>query len=151
MTRLKKSAVAFGVALALAQLVPVERSQPAPGEEPVLPSDVKAVLERSCYDCHSNRTRWPWYSNLAPVSWMVARHVAEGREHLNFTEWEKLRPKQRKNAWEDVGEAVRVGVMPLTSYVLGHPSAALSEADRALLLQWTSSAASAEGAEPSKP
>jgi hypothetical protein len=101
-----------------------------------MPTEVRSILERSCYDCHSNRTRWPWYSRVAPVSWFVARHVAEGREHLNFTEWDRMSPEDQAKAMEEIGETVTEGEMPLASYLLAHPEAALSEQDQTLLRQW---------------
>ncbi len=75
------------VAGAAIQLVPVKRSNPPVEFEVEAPADVHAILERACYDCHSNRTRWPWYSSVAPVSWLVARDVRRGRKELNFTDW----------------------------------------------------------------
>lgn len=124
------------VAFAAIQLVPVTRDNPpVAGEVPASP-EVRAVLERSCYDCHSRKSRWPWYATVAPVSWLVARDVHEAREHLDFTAWDgysaKKRAKKLEEAWEEVDE----GEMPLWFYVPLHPEARLSDADRALLREW---------------
>ena len=83
---LTRFALVLLVLLLAAQLVPVERTNPPVKSEILAPTDVQAVLERSCFYCHSNRTRWPWYSRVAPASWFVARHVREAREDLNLTE-----------------------------------------------------------------
>jgi hypothetical protein len=79
------------------------------------------LAARACFDCHSNETRWPWYSRIAPLSWLVRNHVEEGREELNFSEWNRS-----FDGASEAAEAVSEGEMPLTSYVLVHPSARLS-------------------------
>lgn len=86
--------------------------------------EVAASLKRACNDCHSNETVWPWYSHIAPASWMVAHHVNDGRKHLNFSEWTRTEP-------DEVCEQVRKGKMPLRSYTLLHPQARLSEQETA--------------------
>ena len=98
------------------------------------PEEVKAILKRSCYDCHSNETEWPWYSHLAPVSWLLADHVEEGREHLSFSDWEPLKDM----AWvrSRIYNMAEAGQMPLESYLLLHSKAKLSEDDLAVLKKW---------------
>jgi mono/diheme cytochrome c family protein len=83
----------------------------------------------ACFDCHSNETEWPWYTNIAPSSWLVQRDVDEGRASLNFSEWD--RPQGEP---DEMLEVIRDGDMPPTSYTLIHPEARLSDADRATLL-----------------
>jgi mono/diheme cytochrome c family protein len=83
----------------------------------------------ACFDCHSNETEWPWYTNIAPSSWLVQRDVDEGRASLNFSEWD--RPQGEP---DEMIEVIRDGDMPPTSYTLIHPEARLSDADRATLL-----------------
>lgn len=101
----------------VAQLVPVERDNP-PEIAPLLaPAEVAAVLERSCYDCHSNRTAWPWYAHVAPVSWWVAHDVSEGREHLNFSQWEELPVEKRRHVAGKIVEEVSGGGMPPAIYL----------------------------------
>ncbi len=100
------------------------------------PADVKAVLKAACYDCHSNETRYPWYSRVAPVSWWVANHVDEGREALNFSTFGALSPGDRSEILEEAGEKVTEGEMPLASYTWMHPEARLSAAQRNLLSGW---------------
>ncbi len=101
-----------------------------------VPPAVSAMLERSCYDCHSNRTVWPWYSAIAPVSWLVADDVQEGRSHLNFSEWGTYKRKRQASRLEGISSEVDRDQMPLPSYVLLHSNAKLTEEDKDLLCDW---------------
>jgi hypothetical protein len=123
--------------LALMQLVRCERTNPPVTAELAAPADVKAVLDRACYDCHSNQTRWPWYAGVAPMSWLVHRDVVEGRRHLNFTEWDKVPADKRARRIAACGREVTSGDMPLWFYLPLHPAAKLSGADKALLAGWS--------------
>ena len=105
------------------------------GEIKVSP-EVNAVLRRSCYDCHSNETVWPWYSQIAPVSWLVARDVNDGRKHLNFSVWESYDEKRKAKKLTEIGEEVGEGEMPMAIYLPAHPDAKLSEAEKTLLVEW---------------
>lgn len=138
---MNKKAVIAGVILALAvlQLVPVNLSNPPVEQDVDAPAPVAEVLRRSCYDCHSNETRWPWYSRIAPVSWWIKHHVDEGREHLNFSEWNRLSPEDRREALEETWEEVEEGKMPLASYLPMHAEARLSAQDRQLIKDWVGS------------
>ena len=89
------------------------------------------LFMKACADCHSFETKWPAYSNVAPISWIVYHHVVEGREHFNVSDW----GHQKKNEGEDAAEEVEEGEMPLTSYLLVHPEAKLSEDEKAQLIQ----------------
>ena len=100
--------------------------------------NVGAILNRSCYDCHSNKTRWPWYSNVAPVSWFVIDHVNESRHDLNFSEWGKYSRQDQKAQLGQLCELITEGWMPLSSYTPLHPSAKLSDEDKKLLCSWAS-------------
>ena len=106
-----------------------------------------SVLRRACYDCHSNETVWPWYSRVAPASWLVARDVNEGREALNYSTWTSYpaeeRDEERAETWEEVEE----GEMPLGVYLLMHREAKLSDADRTILRSWAAGAVRTESAE----
>lgn len=107
-------ALLFAVfALLAAQWVPVDRDNPPVLGEIESPPEVHAILERSCYDCHSNQTRWPWYSRMAPVSWLVASDVHEGREHLNFSAWRSDSTDKRHELREEIRKNVEEGEMPL--------------------------------------
>lgn len=85
---------------------------------------------RACFDCHSNQTMWPWYSNIAPVSWLIQRDVQQGRAALNFSQWGSSR-----RGTGDSGEQIQRGTMPQWYYVMLHPTASLSEVERQALLQ----------------
>ena len=98
---------------------------------------VAAILDRSCRDCHSNNTRWPWYSHVAPMSWFVIDHVNHGRSHLNLSEWGRYDHTEAGNQLRNMCKEVRAGVMPLDSYLLIHRNAKLSEQDVRLLCDWT--------------
>lgn len=102
------------------------------------PAEVRAILETACYDCHSNETKYPWYSQVAPVSWWVASHVNEGREALNFSTFGALSTGDRAEALEESAEKIQEGEMPLPSYTwLGmHPEAKLTAVQRDLLTGW---------------
>lgn len=91
------------------------------------------LLDRACHDCHSHRTRWPWYSHVPPVSLFVAIDVAEGREHLNFDRWADLSPEQRVEHLRESLEEMREGEMPPGYYVALHPEAEVTVSDRARL------------------
>ncbi len=130
------------IALVAIQLVPVDRTNPPVETEVPATAEVRSVLRRACYDCHSNETVWPWYSRVAPVSWLVASDVHEGREELNFSTWNRYTAKQQakkmKESWDEVAE----GEMPPWIYLPAHPNARLSADDRAALRTWSQSVGS---------
>jgi hypothetical protein len=98
--------------------------------------DVAATLKRSCMDCHSNRTVWPWYSYVAPMSWLVERDVRRGRDHVNFSEWDQYTFKERRKLLADIATTVKNREMPLPQYTLVHRHAKLSDADTDVLCGW---------------
>jgi hypothetical protein len=117
--------------LGVIQIVPYGRAHdnPPAGPEPTWDSpQTRALVKRACFDCHSHETVWPWYSNVAPVSWLVQSDVEEGRHHLDFQQWD--RPQRHAH---DAAEEVREGDMPLPIYLLMHPEARLSDAERSAL------------------
>ena len=123
------------------QVVPIERSNPPEGERLQAPPSVEEILRRSCIDCHSNRTHWPWYSYVAPASWLVAHDVEEGREHLNFSTWGLYDEDEKIHHLEEIAEVIEDGEMPPWFYVPLHPEARLSEGDSAALVRWAKDAA----------
>ncbi|HEV2705394.1 MAG TPA: heme-binding domain-containing protein [Pyrinomonadaceae bacterium] len=98
---------------------------------------VASILNRSCMDCHSNRTTWPWYSQIAPASWFVADHVKHGRQHLNLSEWSGYDRDEAAHLLSDICRTAKAGTMPLGSYTLLHRSARLSPQDVAALCEWS--------------
>lgn len=130
------SAAALAALFLLIQLIPVEQTNPQVEVDLVAPAPVKDILRRSCYDCHSHETSWPWYSRVAPFSWWLAEHVAEGRADLNFSQWPLFDIEARELMLRDIEKQLVDGTMPLRSYVLGHREARLSDRDREVLLEW---------------
>jgi hypothetical protein len=142
-TRLKRLALGLLVLAAAVQFYRPARTNPPvdPGRTVVaataLPAEVAAILRRSCFDCHSNETRWPWYSAVVPMAWGVANHVAEGRATMNFSEWGAYAPRKRVAMLEKMCDEVREEKMPLPSYLLLHPGARLAEADWQAICDWS--------------
>lgn len=137
--------VGVGIALFLAiQLVPVDRSNPPVEAEVPATPEARSVLKRACYDCHSNEVVWPWYAHVAPVSWLVARDVVEGREAVNYSAWNRLSAEDRRELLDESWEEVEEDEMPLWFYLPLHPDAKLSQADRAVLREWSRQARTAE-------
>ena len=123
---------AAGLAVAI-QLIPYgwNHSNPPVVREPAWDRpETRALAVRACFDCHSNTTRWPWYSRLAPASWLVQYDVNQGREHLNLSEWQ--RPQRHAT---DAADQVRRGAMPPAPYTAMHPDARLTDVEVADLIQ----------------
>jgi hypothetical protein len=114
---------------------PVDESQTLSARTQMTP-EVTAILDRSCRDCHSNKTDWPWYSNVAPVSWWLTDHVDTGRKELNFSEWGRLAHDRQDKKLREICDEVSDGMMPLSSYLPMHPQARLSEQDKKTLCDW---------------
>jgi hypothetical protein len=113
-------------------------SDPAQSIEAQLPvtPQVAAILDRSCNDCHSNKTRWPWYSNVAPVSWFVIGHVNDARTAMNLSEWGTHDKDWQARKLRNMCEEVQDGAMPLSSYTPLHPGSKLSAEDKKTLCDW---------------
>jgi hypothetical protein len=144
MPPLSKILLAAGALFVAMQLVRCSRDNPPVTGEIQAPPAVKAILERACYDCHSNETVWPWYSQIAPVSWLIHHDVEEGREHLNFSEWTALPADKRAHKLEEIQElAVEKSDMPLPYYLPVHSGARVSDADKQTLKAWLDQARAA--------
>jgi len=104
------------------------------------PPAVAANLRDACYDCHSHETRWPWYSKIAPVSWLVVSDTTEGREHLNFSDW-PTEPARAAKKLDRINEVVDYREMPPKKYSLIHADARLTEVQRKEIMDWTDAAA----------
>ena len=126
--------------LVLIQFVPVTRSNPPVETEIAAPENVQAILCRSCYDCHSNKTVWPWYSYVAPVSWLVASDVSGGRQKMNFTTWNRYTPDEQVKKVRAIWNQVDRGNMPPWYYLIEHNNARLSADDKAILRDWSQAA-----------
>lgn len=145
----RKLLLACLLAVLLIQLIRPERTA-----EPVDPlndliavtkpsAEVEAILRMACYDCHSGQPRYPWYANVAPISWWLQHHVNEGREHFDVSSWGKASVKKRDHKVKEAVEMLEGGEMPLPSYTWTHADARLSEAQRATLMAYFRSLSSA--------
>ena len=131
------------VCLVIAQFFGPAKTNPATDSSQAIESRLKltppvvAILNRSCIDCHSNKTRWPWYSNVAPVSWFVIDHVNEGRQNMNVSEWGRYTERDTDGLLKQICKQVKAGAMPLSSYTPLHPGSSLSPDDVKTLCDWT--------------
>jgi Haem-binding domain len=139
---LKIAAIAVAAIFAALQFVrpartnpPVEEARTISAHTQITP-EVAALLDRSCNDCHSNQTRWPWYSNVAPVSWFVVGHVNDGRREMNFSDWAQYGTDARRELLKEICSEARSGAMPLGSYLRLHSEAKLSSEDVKTLCDW---------------
>ena len=138
MHRIRWIVAAGAVVFVLIQLIPMSRSNPPISQDIAAPPQIEALLQRSCYDCHSNQTRWPWYAHVAPVSWLVIRDVEQGRKHLNFSTWDKYAddPETVIRKLRNIDKVMHNGSMPLWYYLRVHSEAHLNDADRQAIEDW---------------
>ena len=138
----KKILIVLLVALVIIQFI-----HPGPnksgGEQPnfigrsfPIPEDVKPILQKACYDCHSNNTRYPWYSNIQPVDWWLTHHIKEGKAHLNFDEYTNRSLRYRYHKIEETIDQVKEHQMPLNSYTWIHKDAILTDVEKSKLIGW---------------
>ncbi len=106
----------------------IEETQPS--------EEVQVILRTACYDCHSNNTVYPWYAEVAPVSYWLDDHIEHGKGHLNFSEWNEYNKKKKDHKLDELIEEVEEGEMPLASYTLIHHGAKLTEAQKQMLYDW---------------
>jgi hypothetical protein len=134
----KAAAILLAIALPAIQLIPASHSNPPEASDPDAPAPIVRILKRACYDCHSNQTRWPWYSFVAPASWLVSRHVTEARQRLNFSEWEAYAsdPDTASHKLTEIADQVSGEKMAPWYYRAMHPQARLSRAERRRLIDW---------------
>jgi hypothetical protein len=139
---IKKTVMILAVLFLAAQAIrPSRVNPPVNASETIqaklqIPPEVFSVLQRSCRDCHSSETRWPWYSNITPVSWLLVDHVEEGRKALSFSEWGTYSVTRAAHKLEEIVLMVDDDEMPLKSYLLMHSDARLSPSDKQLLVKW---------------
>ena len=101
-----------------------------------LPQNVQALLKTSCYDCHSNKTYYPWYSYIQPVRWILDRHINEGKENLNFSEFGAYSARRQLSKLKAIENSIHDNTMPLSSYTLIHKNARLTPDDKVLIMDW---------------
>lgn len=140
MNKLKTWIARIGFILLVApigiQFVPIARTNPPVESDVPAPAELKAVLRRSCYDCHSNETRWPWYARVAPVSFLIASDVKEGRRQVNFSVWNQYSGNRKARKLKGIVEQVEQNKMPQWYYVIMHPEVKLSGSDKEMIIRW---------------
>ena len=104
-----------------------------------IPQEVSKILEKSCYDCHSNHTDYPWYTNIQPVGWWMQWHVNEGKQHLNFSEFAAYDPKRTRRKFRQTTETTKEDEMPLNSFLWIHRDAILTDQQKQILMHWADS------------
>jgi hypothetical protein len=140
-----KGLIILAAVLVVIQFVPVHLTNPPVESDIPAPLEVKTILKASCYDCHSHETVWPWYSKVAPVSWLLASDAEEGREKLNFSTWDKYPPEKQSRLVAQAMDEIREGGMPPWFYVIKHQEARVTPDKLKVLEAW------AAPSEPSKP
>jgi hypothetical protein len=139
---MKKILTVLLVAFIIIQFFPIDKTNPAPtpGMDFLkiknTPPEVAKIINSSCYDCHSNETKYPWYSNFAPASWFLKNHINEGRKHLNFSTFAMYDPKIQAQKLHECIEMLEKKEMPLESYFIGHQEAKLTDEQRKILIDY---------------
>ncbi len=101
-----------------------------------MPEDVQGILKKACYDCHSNNTEYPWYTNIQPIHWFMNYHIVSGKEELNFNEFGTYTPRRQQSKLRSIENSLKDGTMPLSSYTLIHRNAILSEVEKSQIINW---------------
>ena len=142
MSKMKKVLIAIVALFVLIQFIrPEKNTGTADGYNDIahtvaVAPEIKNILEKSCNDCHSNHTEYPWYYNIQPVAWWLANHVNEGKHHLNFSEFNTYKTKRKVKKLKELKDEVEEGGMPMDSYLWIHGNAKLSEAEKNNLIKW---------------
>lgn len=139
---MKKFLIILFVVFILIQFFPIDKNNPEP--TPVMdfieikntPETTANIIRNSCYDCHSNESKYPWYSNVQPLAWFLKSHIDDGRKHLNFSTFATYEPKRQAHKLFEAVEMVENGEMPLDSYILAHPEADLTKTQKQELIKY---------------
>ena len=144
MSWIKKIMIAILVVFVIIQFVQPQHNK----SDKVLPTDITNtinvpdkvldVFKNSCYDCHSNNTRYPWYVYVQPMGWILANHIKDGKANLNFSEFGSYSKRKQANKLKSIAESIKDGSMPISSYTIMHTDAKLSEENKKLITDWTS-------------
>ncbi len=118
------------------QFIKVDRKNPMVKGDLKAPQEVKKILKESCYDCHSNETKWPWYSYIAPISFLIEKDVKKGRSELNFSEWETYDTNKKLHLKKELWEEVENDEMPKAVYTLSRPNARLDFVKKNIIKKW---------------
>lgn len=101
-----------------------------------IPADVSTLIKNSCYDCHSNNTNYPWYSNIQPVGWLLEADIKNGKAKLNFSEFGSLSSRRQISKLRNIENRIKDETMPIQVYKIMHPSAQFTEEEKQLLIDW---------------
>lgn len=141
---IKITLVIIALSLMAIQFIPNEmpENKPVNNNDDIIgsglvPLEITGILKTSCYDCHSNQTRFPWYSKMAPSSWLLARDIKTGRKNLNFSQWNSYSKRKKISRLESIREEVTSGEMPLPKYTIIHRKARLNEKQISAISKWT--------------
>jgi hypothetical protein len=107
----------------------------------VVPDSVRSILQIACYDCHSNNTVYPWYSNIQPMAWVMARHIKNGKDKLNFSDFGSYTTRRQISKLKDIANQIKDAEMPISAYKMMHKNARLSQTEKKLLIDWMSKTA----------
>lgn len=130
---MKKALIAFVIIIVGIQFIPLEQTNPPITSEISAPENVKVILKKACYDCHSNETNWAWYTKIAPASFLATKDVNDGRKHLNFSEWNVDKENKYK---EEIWEEIREEQMPPWQYKIMHSESKLSQEEKNIIRNW---------------
>ena len=139
---MKKISVILLVAFILIQFFPIDKNNPAPTPQMDFltikntPESTANLIRNGCYDCHSNETKYLWYSNVQPIAWFLQDHFEEGRKELNFSTFATYEPKRQAHKLAEAIEQIEKGEMPLDSYIIAHSEAKFSEAQKQEVIQY---------------
>ena len=135
---MKKIIFTFVAILLLLQLIPVEKTNPQINSQSTLNTNISVmkILKKSCYDCHSNETKWPFYTSIAPFSFFVTSHVNDGRKALNFSNYNNIDNETKEKRLQRAIITTKNGRMALPSYLFAHKSAKLSKEEKKILSAW---------------
>ena len=142
MSPLKKISLALLVVLIVIQFIQPARNinghmtQGDITKQISVPSDVQSILKASCYDCHSNNTKYPWYANIQPMGWILAKHIKEGKADLNFDDFGNYITRRQSSKLKAIANSVKDGSMPLSSYTLMHSDAKLDDNEKQRIIDW---------------
>jgi len=142
MSLIKKLSIGLLAIIVIIQFFRIDKTNPP--VDPALdminvvqvPAEIEGILKTSCYDCHTNESVYPWYTNVAPVSWWVKKHIDEGRDELNFSEWGSYSLRRKDHKLDEIVEMIDEEEMPLPSYLIAHGDARLSAEQKTLLVEW---------------
>jgi len=142
MSRIKKIPLVILVVIIAIQFIQPARNESGQvlstdiSKTVLVPANVQTVLQAACYDCHSNHTNYPFYTNIQPVGWILARHIKNGKAELNFSEFGSYSNRKQKNKLNSIVNSLKDETMPLSSYTLVHKNARLTKAEKASIIDW---------------